>query len=107
MDAQPDLAGALERLLRHVLGAPGYVLEQLPMRVLDAEEVVAAVGRGSEDSAITRLRQHPCRLDEKGRRHRGAVGVEHDRAGMTAREQLLDRAEQAVSEIGMPSLQQS
>ena len=47
--------------VRHALGAPVDVVEQPPVRLLEAEQVIAAVGRGTEHGAVARPRRAPRR----------------------------------------------
>ena len=84
---------------RDALGAPVDVVEQPPVRLLDAEQVIAAVGRGTEHGAVARPRQHLGGLDQQRRRQGRAVGIEHDGGRMAGGEQAADRLEQTIAEI--------
>ena len=48
------------------------------MPLLEAEQVVSAIGRGADHRAIARLRQHARRLDQQRGRQGRTVGIEHD-----------------------------
>src|SRR6202035_1504156 len=79
-DVERDARGSLDGLAEHVFRAPSDVLEESPMRLLQADEVVAAVQRGSEDDAVARRVQRLGCLDQDRRGKRWAVGVHKARA---------------------------
>src|ERR1700684_196249 len=107
MNVELDLARPLKRLFGNVLGAPGDVLEKAAVRGLDPEKIIAAVGRGTEHGALTWLRQRIRSLHKECRWQGRAVGVEHDRRTVAAREHFLDRAQQTIAEIRQTGVDQA
>ncbi len=103
---QAELIGAGACLLRHALGAPGYVLEQPAVWLLRAEQVVATVGGGAEHDSLAGLCQDASGLHQQRRGQGGAVRIENDRAAMAKRQKLRDRRMQTVAEARMRGLDQ-
>ncbi len=101
---QPQLGGAIQRLTRHVFRAPGDVLEQTAMGRLQAEQVVAAIVRGSEHDTVTGPIERVRGFDQERRGQRGTIGIQHDSAAVTVLQQLRNGAKQAVAEIRVPGL---
>ena len=89
------------------VGAPVDVVEQAPVRLLDAEQVVAAIGRRTEHGAVARPRQHLRGLDQQRGRQGRAVGIEHHGGRVAGGEQPADRLEQTIAEIGQPGFDQA
>ena len=106
MDGKPDLGGTHERLLRNLIGAPRHVLEQAAVTRLEAEQIIAAIGRGPEHGAIPGMRQHLRGLHQQRRRQGGTVGVQNDGACMPERQELIDGGIEAVAEIRPPGFEQ-
>jgi len=71
MYGQMQFGGTFQRLVRHVLRAPGNVLEETRMWRLQAEQVVAAVVGGSEYRLVAGACKHLSGLDQKRRGQRG------------------------------------
>src|SRR5277367_5594020 len=94
MDLEIDFTGALERLRGHPLGAPGNIFEHAAVSGLEAQQIIAAVGRGAEDGTIARARKHGGALNQKRGRQSGTIGIEDNRRPVAAREYLLDRVAQ-------------
>ncbi len=107
MYGQTNLGCAFERLTRNCLAAPCHVLEQPSVGLLEAEEIVTAVGRGAENGAVAGARQQLGGLYQQGRRQSRTVGIEHHGTVVTKREKLLDGGEQAIAEIRMPRLDET
>ena len=101
---QPQLGGAIQRLTRHVFRAPGDVLEQTAMGRLQAEQVIAAIVRGSEHDTVTGPIERLRGFDQERRGQRGTIGIQHDSAAVTVLQQLRNGAKQAVAEIRVPGL---
>src|ERR1700730_12748379 len=65
MYVQPQLARPIDRLLCDPAGAPGDILEQARMSLLDAEEVVASVDGRAEHGVIAGLCEKLRRFDQQ------------------------------------------
>src|SRR5215510_4377386 len=107
MEGQVELAGAFDRLRRHSLSAPVDLLEHAPVRLLEAEQVIATVACWPEDGAITRLGEKVRRLHQQCCRQGGAVGIQHDGASMTLPQDFAYDSKEAVAEIRKPGFDES
>jgi hypothetical protein len=77
------------------------------MTRLEAEEIIAAVSRGTKHGAISWLRQHLRSRHQQRRRQGRTVGIQHDGAGVPEFQQLIDGAVEAAAEIRPPGFEQT
>ena len=101
-----QLGGTLQCLTCHMFGAPFDVLEQAVVLAFDFQQIISAVGCGTDNDTVAGKCQGSRGLDQERRRQRGAVGIEDHCAGMAALQELRDGCEQAVAEIWKPRLDQ-
>src|SRR5919197_3871048 len=104
MHGQTQFGGALLRLSRDVLRAPGDVLEQPAMSRLDPEQVVAAVKGWAEHRPLARLRKHLGGFEQERGGQRRAVGVDDDCRAMAAFEEMRNGMVEAFPQRWMGSL---
>src|SRR5262245_33332546 len=107
MNRHSDFLRPLKRLRRDPLGAPRDVPKQTTVSLLDAKQIVAASGRRPEHLTVSGLRQNGSGLYQDRCRQSRTVGIDDNRALMTAIKQLTQCTIKAITEIRIPGLEQT
>ena len=103
MDGKADFCGALQSLRKNHFGAPGDALEQMRVKRLAGQEIVASVGRRAEHRPIAGAGKNVDHLDEKSDGKGGTIRIQHARRPVPHGELPSHRFTQTVPEIGPPN----
>ncbi len=98
MDGEVDFGGTVYGFGGDAIGAPGDAVEEVRFGGLEADEVVAAIGGGAEDSAGAGCGELFDGGDEFCRGDSGAVGIDEADGGEAAGEEVLRSGEEAFAE---------
>src|SRR5262249_2671391 len=102
-----NLPRAPQRASRHAGRAPFYPAENRAVRLLKADQIVAAVTGRPEYEPVAWLTQGLNGLDKKRGRQRRAVAVDEKDAIVRDGEQVTRRAEQHIAQVGIGLQQQT
>jgi len=97
--ASPISAARSQGGASHGFGSPGNLREQLSMRVFQADEIVAAIARRSENHPVPRLAQGFNGLNQQTRWQGRAVAIDEQDTVMFGKQERARRANQHVAEI--------
>src|SRR5258708_2903702 len=94
-----DLGSALACAASYGFGSPGILREQLPVRVFQADEIVAAIARRPEHHPVAWLAKGFNGLHQETGRKGWAVAIDEQDTVMSGIKESARRAKQHVPEI--------